>query len=93
MYASPRLDDCVPRARGRREDEEDNTFLFVAEAEPRHGQQRWTRALVDHAVSGTPAAGGPSRLGAIKKRGAAIASMLGANRPVYTTLLENLRAA
>ena len=33
------------------------------------------------------------RAGLLKKRGAAIASMLGADRPVYATPLENLRAA
>ena len=48
---------------------------------------------VDRAAYGTPAAGGPSRLGAIKQRGAAIASMLGANRPVYDMPIENLHAA
>ena len=36
---------------------------------------------------------GPSRAGLVKKRGAAIASILGADRPVYATPLENLRAA
>lgn len=36
---------------------------------------------------------GPSRVGVIKKRGAAIASMLGVDRPVYAMPLENLRAA
>lgn len=58
--------------------------------------RRLTKAYqreVDRAASGTPAAGGPSRLGAIKKRDAAITSMLGANRPVYATLLENLHVA
>ena len=48
---------------------------------------------VDRAAFGTPPPGGPSRAGIIKKRGAAIASMLGADRPVYATPLENLRAA
>lgn len=48
---------------------------------------------VDHATSGTPAAGGPSRLSAIKKHGSAISSMLGADRPIYATPLENLHAA
>ena len=36
---------------------------------------------------------GPSRVGIVKKHDAAIASMLGADRPVYATPLENLRAA
>lgn len=48
---------------------------------------------VDRAASGTPAAAGPSRLGTVKKHGAAIASMLGAERPVYAMPLENLHAA
>ena len=48
---------------------------------------------VDCAAFGTPPPGGPSRAGIVKKRGAAIASMLGADRPVYATPLENLRAA
>ncbi len=48
---------------------------------------------VDRATFGTPPPGGPSRASFVKKRGAAIASMLGADRPVYATPLENLRAA
>ena len=40
-----------------------------------------------------PPPSGPSRAGFVQKRGAAIASMLGADRPVYATPLENLRAA
>ena len=48
---------------------------------------------VDRAAFGTPPPGGPSRAGIVKKRGAAIASMLGEDRLVYATPLENLRAA
>ena len=48
---------------------------------------------VDRAAFGTPPPGGPSRAGFVKKRGASIAIMLGADRPVYATPLENLRAA
>ena len=48
---------------------------------------------VSRATSGTPAAVGPSRFGAVKKRGAAIARMLGADCLVYATPLENLCAA
>ena len=36
---------------------------------------------------------GPSRVSVVKKRGAAITSMLGADRPVYAMPLENLRVA
>lgn len=47
---------------------------------------------VDRATFGTPPPDGPSRVGIVKKHGAAIADMLGADRPVYATPLENLRA-
>ena len=40
---------------------------------------------VDRAIGGTPAAGKPSRVGAVRQRGAAIASMLAADRPTYAT--------
>ena len=48
---------------------------------------------VDRAAFGTPPPSGPSRAGFVQKRGAAVASMLGADRPVYATPLEKLRAA
>ena len=48
---------------------------------------------VDRPAFGTPPHGGPSRAGLVKKRGVAIASMLGADRLVYATPLKNLRAA
>ena len=48
---------------------------------------------MDRAVGSTPAPGGPSRIGTVRQRGAAIASMLGADRPVCATPLKNLRAA
>ena len=48
---------------------------------------------VDRAAFGTPPPEGPSRVGIVKKRGAAIANMLGADRPVYAMPLENLRTA
>ena len=48
---------------------------------------------MDRAVGGTPAPGGPSRIGMVRLRGAAIASMFGADRPVYATPAENIRAA
>ena len=37
---------------------------------------------MDRAVGGTPAAAGPSRLGTVQQRGAAIADLFGASRPV-----------
>ena len=48
---------------------------------------------VDHAAFGTPPPDGPSRVSVVQKRGVAIADMLGAERPVYATPLENLCAA
>ena len=48
---------------------------------------------MDRAVGGTPAAAGPSRLGTVQQRGVAIADLFGANRPVYATPAENIRAA
>ena len=45
---------------------------------------------VDRAAFGTPLPSGPSRAGFVQKRGTAVASMLGADRPVYATPLENL---
>ena len=47
----------------------------------------------DHAIGGTPAPGGPSRIGTVQQRGAAIASLFGADCPVYATPAENIRAA
>lgn len=47
---------------------------------------------VDRAIGGTPAAGVPSRIGAVRQREAAIASMLGADRPTYAMPQENIRA-
>src|SRR4051812_19452551 len=47
---------------------------------------------MDRAVGGSPAPMGPSCLGAVHQRGADIASMSGANRPVYATPAENIRA-
>ena len=51
------------------------------------------RREIDSAVCGTPAAGGPSRLSTVRQCGAAITSMLGADRPIYVMPLENLHAA
>ena len=48
---------------------------------------------MDRAVGGSPAPTGPSRLGAVQQRGVAIANQLRANRPVYATPVENIRAA
>ena len=48
---------------------------------------------MDRAVGGTPAPGGPSRIGTVQLRGVAIASMFGADRPVYAMPAENIRAA
>ena len=48
---------------------------------------------MDRAVGGTPAPAGPSRLGAVQQRGVAIANLLGADRPIYATPAENIRAA
>ena len=47
----------------------------------------------DRAVGGSPAPTGPSRLGAVRQRDAAIANLFGADRPVYATPAENIRAA
>ena len=48
---------------------------------------------MDRAVGGSPAPTGPSRLGAVRQRGAAIANLFRADRPVYATPAENIRAA
>src|SRR4051812_22352308 len=48
---------------------------------------------MDRAVGGSPAPTGPSRLGAVRQCGVAIANLFGANRPVYATPAENIRAA
>ena len=48
---------------------------------------------MDRAVGGTPAPAGPSRLGTVQQRGVAIADLFGANRHVYATPVENIRAA
>ena len=48
---------------------------------------------MDRVVGGTPAPGGPSRIGTVRQHGAAIASMFGADRPIYATPRENIRAA
>ena len=48
---------------------------------------------MDRAVGGSPAPTGPSRLGAVRQRGAAIANLFGVDRPVYATPAENIRAA
>ena len=48
---------------------------------------------MDRVVGGSLAPTGPSRLGAVQQRGVAIANLFGADRPVYATLTENIRAA
>ena len=48
------------------------------------------RREMDRAVGGTLAPGGPSHIGLIRQRGATIASMFGADRPVYATPAENI---
>ena len=48
---------------------------------------------MDHAVGGSPAPAEPSRLGAVRQHGVAIASLFGASRPVYATPAENIQAA
>jgi hypothetical protein len=48
---------------------------------------------IDRIAGGTPAAGEPSRAGAIRQRGAAIACMLGVGHVIYDTPVQNLRAA
>ena len=48
---------------------------------------------MDRAVGGSPAPTGPSRLGAVRQRGAAIANLFGADRPMYATPVDNIRAA
>ena len=45
---------------------------------------------MDRAVGGTPAPGGPSRIGLVRQRGTTIASMSGTDRPVYATPAENI---
>ena len=47
---------------------------------------------MDHAVGGSPAPAGPSRLGVVQQRGVAITTLFGASRPVYATPAENIRA-
>ena len=71
-------------------------LALIAEGQKIASMRRLTEAHqreVDRAAFGTPPHGGPSRAGLVKKRDAAIASMLGADRPIYATPLENLRAA
>ena len=51
------------------------------------------RHEIDHIVGGTPAAGEPNRVGAVRQHGAAIAGMLGVGRPIYDTPVQNLCAA
>ena len=48
---------------------------------------------MDRAVGGSPAPTKPSRLGAVRQCGAAIADLFGAKRPVYATPAGNIRAA
>ena len=48
---------------------------------------------MDRVVDGTPAPGGPSRIGQIRQSGATVTSMFGIDRPVYATPAENIRAA
>lgn len=51
------------------------------------------RREMDRAVGGTPAPGGPSRLGMVQQHGTTVATMFGLERPVYATPVENIRAA
>ena len=44
-------------------------------------------------IGGTPAPGGPSRIGLVQQRGATVASVFGTDRPIYATPAENIRAA
>ena len=70
--------------------------LLLNSANKFAAMRRLTKAYpceIDRAVCGMPATGEPSRVGMIRQRGAAIASMLGAEHPVYATPMENLRAA
>ena len=48
---------------------------------------------MDRAVGGSPAPTRPSRLGAVRQRGVAIANLFGADISVYATPTENIRAA
>ena len=48
---------------------------------------------MEWAVGSTPAPEGPSRIDMIRQRGTTIASMFDAERPVYVTPAENIRAA
>ena len=48
---------------------------------------------MDRAVGGTPVPEGPSHLGTVRQCGATVASMFRAERPVYATPVENIRAA
>ena len=71
-------------------------LALLAEGQKIATMRRLTEAHqreVDRATFGTPPPKGPNRVGVVKKHGAAIASMLGADRPVYAMPLENLRAA
>ena len=58
----------------------------------RHLSEAYYREM-DRTVGGSPVPAGPSRLGAVRQRGVAIANLFGASRPVYATPAENIRAA
>lgn len=71
-------------------------LALIESAKKLNTMRRLTEAYqreVDRAIGGTPAASTPSRVGAVKQRGVAIASMLGADCLVYASPIENLRAA
>ena len=57
----------------------------------RHLSDAYRREM-DQAIGGTPAPEGPSRLSTVRQHGATVASMFGAERPVYATPAENIRA-
>ena len=70
-------------------------LALIAEGQKIASMRRLTEAHqreVDRAAFGTPLPDGPSWAGIVQKRGVAITDMLGAERPVYATPLENLRA-
>ena len=60
-------------------------LALVTEGQKINTMRRLTEAHqceVDRAAFGTPPPEGPSRVGAVRQRGAAIASMLGADHPI-----------
>ena len=89
------LTACIPEAADT-EMLEARRAQLVESAKKLTSMRRLSEAYqheMDRAVGGTPAPGGPSHLGTVRQRGMAIASLFGADRPIYATPVENIRAA